>query len=87
LMSYQVLVPRPVQKQLGGLPESVRGRILKRILALKENPRPRGSVKLKGRENEYRIRVGDYRVRYEVLDQESIVLLLHCKHRRDVYRG
>jgi len=42
---------------------------------------------LKGRENEYRIRVGDYRVRYEVLDQESIVLLLHCKHRKDVYRG
>jgi mRNA interferase RelE/StbE len=53
---------------------------------LKENPRPRGCIKLKGYKNEYRIRVGDYRVRYEVRDQESIVVLLRCKHRKDVYR-
>ena len=79
--------PKPVQKQLDSLPDDVRDRAVKRIVALKENPRPRGCVKLKGYENEYRIRIGDYRVRYEVRDQESIVLLLHCKHRKDVYRG
>jgi len=85
-MSYQVVVPKPVQKQLESLPDTVRERVLKRIAALKENPRPPGCVKLKGYENEYRIRIGNYRVRYEVRDEESIVLLLHCKHRKDAYR-
>jgi len=85
-MSYQVIVPKPVQKQLDSLPDIVRKRVLKRIVALKETPRPPGCVKLKGYENEYRIRIGNYRVRYEVRDEESIVLLLHCKHRKDVYR-
>jgi mRNA interferase RelE/StbE len=85
-MSYQVIVPRPVQKQLDSLPDIVRERVLRRIVALKENPRPPRCVKLKGYENEYRIRIGNYRVRYEVRDEESIVLLLHCKHRKDVYR-
>ena len=85
-MSYQVLVPRPVQKQLDALPESFRRRILERIASLKKNPRPSGCVKLKGYDREYRVRVGDYRVRYEVLDEHSIVLLLHCRDRKDVYR-
>ena len=70
-MSYQVIVPKPVQKQLDSLPDSVYDTIIKRLIALKEDPRPRGCVKLKGYENEYRLRCGDYRVRYEVLDQED----------------
>lgn len=86
-MSYPVIIPKPVRKQLDSLPGSVRHRVVRRILVLKENPRPRGCVKLRGYENEYRIRVGDYRVRYEIRDQESIVLLIHCGHRRDVYRS
>jgi hypothetical protein len=45
-MSYQVIVPRPVQKQLDNLPAGVRQRVIERILALKENPRPFGSIKL-----------------------------------------
>jgi len=86
-MIYKVIVPTPVQKQMDSLPGSVQDRIVKQILALRENPRPHGSVKLKGRANEYRIRIGDYRVRYQVLDEESVVLLLHCMHRKDAYRG
>jgi mRNA interferase RelE/StbE len=85
-MRYQVVIPKPVQKQLDSLSDTVRERIVKRIVILKDNPRPRGRVKLKGYESEYRIRIGDYRVRYEIRDQESIVLLLHCGHRRDIYR-
>ncbi len=85
-MSYQVIIPRPVQKQLDALPRNVRNRVIKAIVALKDNPRPRGSVKLRGYENEYRIRIGDYRIRYEVRDQESLVILLHCKHRKEIYR-
>ena len=85
-MRYQVVIPKPVQKQLDSLPDTVRERIVKRIVILKDNPRPRGCVKLKGYETEYRIRIGDYRVRYEIRDQEPIVLLLHCGHRSDIYR-
>ena len=85
-MSYQVIIPKPVQKQLDDLPHQTRDRIIQRVVALKENPRPPGCVKLKGYEHEYRIRIGDYRVRYEVRDRESIILLLHCKHRKDVYQ-
>ncbi|MEH2406207.1 type II toxin-antitoxin system RelE family toxin [Nostoc sp.] len=43
-------------------------------------------VKLKGSDNEYRIRIGDYRVRYEIDDQSQLVQILQCKHRKDVYR-
>ena len=86
-MHYQVVIPKPVQKQLDDLPDDVCDRIIKRIVVLKEHPRPRGCIKLKGYENEYRIRIGNYRIRYEVRDQESIVILLHCKHRKNVYRG
>ncbi len=86
-MSYRVVIPKPVQKQLDDLPDDVCDRIIKRIMVLKEHPRPRGCIKLKGYENEYRIRIGNYRIRYEVRDQEHIVVLLHCKHRKSVYRG
>lgn len=86
-MRYQVVIPKPVQKQLDDIPDDVCDRIIKRIVMLKERPRPRGCIKLKGYENEYRIRIGNYRIRYEVRDQESIVILLHCKHRKSVYRG
>jgi len=53
---------------------------------LEEHPRPHGCIKLKGYENEYRIRIGNYRIRYEVCDQEYILILLHCKHRKSVYK-
>lgn len=86
-MTYQVILPRPVQKQLDSLPDNARKRAIQRIAALKDNPRPRGCVKLKGQENECRIRIGDYRIRYEVRDEECIVLVLHCRHRKDVYQN
>jgi mRNA interferase RelE/StbE len=41
---------------------------------------------LKGYDNEYRIRIGDYRLVYEIRDEQLIVLLVQCKHRRDVYK-
>lgn len=85
-MRYRVVIPRPVQKQLDSLPTDVRERVVQRIAVLRENPRPPGCVKLRGYANEYRIRIGDYRVRYEVLDQEATVVILHCAHRKDVYR-
>jgi mRNA interferase RelE/StbE len=86
-MTYTILTPKAVQKQLDALPDDVCDRIAVKIIQLAENPRPDGVVKLKGTDNEYRIRIGDYRVRYEIRDQELIILLLQCKHRKDVYKG
>jgi len=85
-MSYQVIIPKPVQKQLDDLHDDIFKRAIEKLDGLKENPRPIGCIKLKGFKNEYRIRIGDYRIRYEINDQEKIVLMLHCKHRRDIYK-
>ena len=86
-MSYTILISKSVQKQMDKLPDSVSTRISEKIQRLEEEPRPNGAVKLKGYENQYRIRVGDYRIRYEIDDTKSIVKLIQCKHRRDIYRG
>jgi mRNA interferase RelE/StbE len=75
-----------VQKQLDALPNDVYGRTAIKIQHLAENPRPDGVIKLKGFDNEYRIRIGDYRIRYEINDKELTILLLQCKHRKDAYK-
>ena len=86
-MTYTIIIPKAVQKQLDALPDDVYERIAAKVQQLAENPRPDGVVKLKGSENEYRIRIGDYRVRYEIEDEELRILLLQCKHRKEVYTG
>jgi len=85
-MSYTVIIPKPVQKQLDSLPNEVRESMIEKISLLSENPRPSGVKKLKGFDHEYRIRVGDYRIRYEIDDKESVVVILNCRHRKDIYR-
>ena len=84
-MSYKVVIPKPVQKQLSDLPKNQRDRLITDIRLLSEVHRPSGVKKLKGYENIYRIRVGDYQVIYEVKDQEMLVLIISSGHRRDVY--
>jgi mRNA interferase RelE/StbE len=86
-MSYAIVVSKSVQKQIDNLPNDIQERIAEKIQNLADEPRPSGVVKLKGSENEYRIRVGDYRVRYEIDDDNQIVQLLQCKHRKDAYRS
>ena len=66
------------------LPGTVHARLSKRILSLGDNPRHRGIKKLSGRE-EYRLRVGDYRVLYIVDDVNRIVTIVAVGHRREVY--
>ncbi|MBI2846866.1 MAG: type II toxin-antitoxin system RelE/ParE family toxin [Chloroflexi bacterium] len=67
------------------LPAAVHTRISRRILSLEDNPRPRGTKKLSGRE-EYRLRVGDYRILYGVDDKNSVITVFAVGHRREVYR-
>ncbi len=86
-MSYQVLIPEPVQKQIELLPQKIQNRIIEKLLELKENPNPRGSKKMSGSQNEYRIRIGDYRLIYEINYSEFRIVTLLCKHRKDIYRN
>ena len=85
-MPYQLKITRSALKELKGLPEGIRQRIRQAIHALADEPRPRGCKKLKG-QTDYRIRVGDYRVLYEIDDDAQIVVVWRVGHRRDVYRG
>ena len=83
---YQLITPKSVQKQIDALPDLVRDRIDSAIRVLVDNPRQDGVVKMKGSDSEYRIRIGDYRIVYEVNDEQLVILLIQCRHRREVYR-
>lgn len=84
-MMYRVILPKSVQKELDRLSDEIANRILARLTELETNPRPPDVKKLKGR-NAWRIRVGDFRVIYEIHDREQRVLVITVGHRREVYR-
>ena len=84
-MSYRILIIRRAQKELAELSGNSYLRVRDTILTLAKEPKPVGHLKLTGREG-YRIRVGEYRVIYEIDDASRTVTVLHIGHRRDVYR-
>ncbi len=84
-MAYKVLIKASAEKDIRRLPRNVRERVASAILALREEPRPPGVRKLKGKEG-WRIRVGDYRVVYQIDDTLRQVTIYRVRHRRDVYR-
>jgi len=84
-MRYQVILSKSVQKELDRLPDEIANRILARLSALETNPRPVDVKKLKGREV-WRIRVGDYRVIYEIHDRILQIIVITVGHRREIYR-
>jgi mRNA interferase RelE/StbE len=84
-MSYQIVIPKPAQKQLDNISKIERDRLILTLRSLANDPRPNGVKKLKGYDNTYRVRVGDYRIIYEIKDRELIVLLLSVSHRKDAY--
>ena len=84
-MKYQVILPKSVQKELNRLPDEIEDRILARLADLEANPRPTDVRKLKGRDA-WRIRVGDYRVIYEIHDQVLQIIVVTIGHRREIYR-
>jgi mRNA interferase RelE/StbE len=84
---YHLDIKPSAEKQLDRLAANVRARITKAMERLCNNPRPPGCVKLKGEDDLWRIRVGDYRVVYAIRDEELIVLVVRVADRKDVYRG
>jgi len=84
-LSYAVLIERRAQRALSRIPQQERDRIAATIRRLADEPRPHGVKKLTGREA-WRIRVGDYRILYEIHDDRLVVLVVEIGHRRQVYR-
>lgn len=85
-MAYRLEVSPRASRDLRKLPTRVQERLRDLIDALAHVPRPRGVVKLAGEIDTYRIRVGDYRVLYEVHDQTLLVIVLKVADRKEAYR-
>ena len=85
-MKYTVRLNARVGKVLDSLPPDMRRRIVRRLEAMEDNPRPQGVEKLAGVDDLYRVRVGTYRIVYAIRDRELVVIAVRIGHRRDVYR-
>jgi mRNA interferase RelE/StbE len=85
--SYSVLIKPSAAKEIEAVDQKKeRQRIVARILALADEPRPVGCEKLVGASDRYRIRVGRYRIVYSIADDELLVLVVRVAHHKDVYR-
>jgi mRNA interferase RelE/StbE len=83
---YTITFATSARHELQRLPLKLARRILARIEALAQEPRPSGCKKLQGSSLLWRIRIGDYRVVYEVDDQPAMVNIVAARHRSDAYR-
>lgn len=86
-MPYAVEIDTKAAKEIRALPRQDQGRIIARVNALAENPRPPGCDKLAGDSGLWRIRSGIYRIIYQIQDARLLVVVVKVGHRRDVYRG
>ena len=85
MASYSVHIKRSAAKEIEALPLKDRRRVVAKIQALASDPRAEGCEKLSG-EEKYRVRQGNYRILYEIIDTELIVTVVKVGNRRDVYR-
>ena len=85
-MAYRVELSRHARKDLDALRPPVYARVRSALEGLREDPRPRGSVKLAVRANTYRVRVGVYRIAYVIDDDRQVIEVRAIQHRKDVYR-
>lgn len=87
MAAYSLEIRRSAARELEGIePRDRRLKIIERIRALAGEPHPPGAQKLAGSKNAYRIRHGDYRVLYEVVEAERRIVVVKIGHRREVYR-
>ncbi len=85
MAEYSITFARSARRELEALDSSIILRILSKIETLAVHPRPHGSRKLSGEKHLWRIRIGDYRVIYSVLDKERRIDITAVRHRREAY--
>jgi mRNA interferase RelE/StbE len=84
---YRVLIKSSAAKEIEAVDQKKdRQRIVAKIQALADDPRPAGCEKLFGEQDRYRVRVGRYRVIYSIGDEELLVVVVRVGHRKDIYR-
>jgi mRNA interferase RelE/StbE len=83
---YEVYLEKAAENDLKRLPTTTFHRIIPHIKPLAENPRPSSCRKLTGSKNDWRIRIGDHRVLYEIDEKAKAVRIMRVRHRREVYR-
>jgi mRNA interferase RelE/StbE len=83
---YKIEWKRSATKELQKLPRQMISKIVAAVDSLSSNPYPQGVRKLVSTENSYRIRVGDYRVLYNIVENKLIVEIIRVGHRKDIYR-
>ena len=83
---YDIYIEKAAERDLKKLSAADFERIIPHLKSLAEDARPPGSRKISGTEHDWRIRVGTYRVIYELNEKEKIVSILRVRHRREVYR-
>lgn len=86
MVSYRIEIKSSAAKELLKLPRKMIPRVVTVINELAENPRPQGVKKLAGFERTYRIRVGDYRILYDIFEKKLIIEIIRIRHRKDVYK-
>jgi mRNA interferase RelE/StbE len=86
MAEYSISFARSARKELERLSSDIAARVLAKIEALRDNPRPGGVIKLRGQKSLWRLRVGDYRVVYSIDDWDKKIDVCVIRHRRDVYR-
>jgi mRNA interferase RelE/StbE len=83
---YEVLLERRAERDLKKLSQAMFYRVIPQIKDLSENPKPSGCRKITGSKNDWRIRIGDYRIIYEIDEKEKAVKVMRIRHRREVYK-
>ena len=84
MINYTVVLSKKAEKQLNKFSDNTAAPIIRALEALQSDPRPVGYIKLKGR-NGYRIRVGNYRIIYDILDVQLLVDVIAIGHRKEIY--
>jgi mRNA interferase RelE/StbE len=86
-MPYRITILPRARRELAKLPANIAERVARAVDALEHQPRPPGCKKLAGKEDLWRIRVGEYRVVYQIRDAELLLLVVRIGHRRGIYKG
>jgi mRNA interferase RelE/StbE len=85
MAKYIIILSKKAQKTLDNFSDYIAEPIFRAIAALEENPRPVGYKKLKGRDA-FRIRSGNYRIIYEIIDDKLIITVVAIGHRKNIYK-
>jgi mRNA interferase RelE/StbE len=84
---YKIIIKKSALKEIGSIPKIFRIKIIEAIDELARNPRPSGVRKLESSHNSYRVRIGNYRIVYDIGDKELIIEVIKVANRKEAYRN